>query len=139
MVLFYAFLGMVCWGLAPLFGKLGLNGVNPTAALSLRTLIAATFVTSWVIGTRGYSEVWNIPLLLWVFIAIEAILATLLGDLAYFFALKYGNVNVVTLIMACAPLVTMLANYLFLGDVATWRQLFGALMITFGLLLVCLE
>jgi bacterial/archaeal transporter family protein len=139
MVLFYAFLAMVCWGLAPLFGKLGLNGVNPTAALSLRTLIAATFVVSWVIGTRGYSEMIQIPFLLWVFIAIEALLATLIGDLAYFFALKYGNVNVVTLILSCAPLVTMLANYLFLGDVATWRQLSGALFITIGLLLVCME
>jgi bacterial/archaeal transporter family protein len=138
-VLFYAFLAMVCWGLAPLFGKMGLNGVNPAAALSLRTLIAATFVASWVIGTRGYSEMLQIPFLLWVFIAIEALLAALLGDLAYFFALKYGNINVVTLILACAPLVTMLANYLFLGDAATWRQLFGALFITFGLLLVCME
>jgi transporter family protein len=139
MVLFYALIGMVCWGLAPLFGKLGLNGVNPATALSLRTLIAATFVISWVIGTRGYSDFVHIPVTFWVFITIEALLAALLGDLAYFIALKYGSVNVVTLVTACAPLVTMIVNYIFFGDVASTKQLGGALMITIGLLLVCSE
>lgn len=138
-VLFYALLGMICWGLAPLFGKLGLDGVSPVTALSLRTIIAATFVASWVVGTRSYSELIHVPVLFWVFIAVEALFATLLGDLAYFIALKYGNINVVTLIMSCAPLVTMLVNYLFLGDLPSFRQLSGALFITCGLLLVCME
>lgn len=139
MVLFYALLGMVCWGLAPLFGKLGLNNVSPLTALSIRTMVAATFVVSWVIGTRSYSELIHVPVAFWVFIAIEALLATLLGDLAYFMALKYGSVNVVMLVMSCAPLVTMLVNYLFLGDIPSFRQLSGAVLISLGLLLVCME
>ncbi len=139
MVLFYAFLGMVCWGLAPIFGKIGLSGVSPVTALTLRTLIAAAFVLGWVISTASYTELGKVPAMLWFFIAVEALLATLLGDLAYFVALKYGNVNVVTIVMSCAPLVTILINYLCLGNTATSWQIIGSLLITVGLLLVCAE
>ncbi|MBF7081780.1 EamA family transporter [Desulfallas sp. Bu1-1] len=139
MAIFYAFLGMLCWGLAPLFGKLGLYNVNPVTALSLRTLIAASLVMGWLIASRGFSQIIQIPPLLWLFISIEAILATLLGDLAYFAALKGGNINEVTLILSCSPLVTMLLSYFFLGEMATGCQIIGAALITIGLFFVCLD
>lgn len=138
MVFLYAFVAMICWGLAPLFGKLGLYRVDPVTALSLRTIMAATIVLGWIIGSRGLSHFSfsQIPPLFWVFIGIEAILATLLGDLAYFAAIKWGNINYVTLIMACSPLVTILCSYLFLGEVVTHSQLLGAFFITIGLAII---
>lgn len=135
-VIFYAFIGMLCWGLAPLFGKLGLNNVDPVTALSLRTLLAATLVMGWLIGSRGFHHFTQVPLLFWVFIGIEAILATLLGDLAYFAALKKGNINDVTLILSCSPLVTMLSSYLFLGEMVSNYQLIGAAFICVGLVFI---
>ncbi|MHB8156746.1 MAG: EamA family transporter [Desulfocucumaceae bacterium] len=139
MVFLYAILGMFCWGLAPLFGKLGLYKVNPATALSLRTLIAATVVIFWLIGSRGFSQVFQVPPLFWILIAIEAILATLLGDLAYFAALKKGNINDVSMIMACSPLITMLFSYLFLGEMIKNLQLIGAFFITVGLVFVGMD
>lgn len=139
LAVFYALLGMICWGLAPLFGKLGLNGVSVSTALTLRTLIAAMVVTTWAISSRSYVEFTSVPNLFWLFIALEALLATLVGDLAYFAALKYGNVNIVSLIMSCAPIVTILFNYLFLGEIVTARQLVGAALISIGLVFVCSE
>jgi transporter family protein len=136
-VVFFAVIGMICWGLAPVFGKLGLNGVNPVTALSLRTLMASGLVLGWVLSTKTYTDFTNVPPLFWLFIAIEAILATLVGDLAYFVALKYGNVNTVSLIMSCAPIVTLAANYVILGEIITFRLFLGALFITIGLALVC--
>lgn len=139
MVFIYALLGMLCWGLAPLFGKMGLYRVNPVTALSLRTIIACTLVLGWLIGSRGYNQFGGIPPQFWVFIAIEAILATLLGDLAYFAALKNGNINDVTLIMACSPLVTMFFSYLFMGESMSNIQLIGAFFISVGLIFIGLE
>jgi transporter family protein len=136
-VVFFAVIGMICWGLAPVFGKLGLNGVNPVTAICLRTLLASSMVMGWVLSTKTYTDFGNIPPLFWLFIAIEAILATLIGDLAYFVALKYGNVNTVSLIMSCAPVVTLAANYFILGEVVTLRLFLGAAFITVGLALVC--
>lgn len=134
-----AVLGMLCWGLAPIFGKLGLAGVNAVTALSLRTFIAALMVLGWVVMNKTYHDFGNMPPLFWIFIAIEAILATLVGDLAYFVALKYGNVNQVSLVMACAPVVTLLSSYFFLGEMVSVYQVIGALLITAGLTLVCIE
>lgn len=139
MVFLYALLGMLCWGLAPLFGKLGLYRVSPATALSVRTLIACFVVMGWLIGSRGYTQFTGIPLQFWVFIGIEAILATLLGDLAYFAALKKGNINDVTLVMACSPLVTMLCSYLFMGESMSNIQLIGAFFISVGLVFIGFE
>lgn len=133
MAIFYAFLGMFCWGLAPLFGKLGLYSVQPMAALSLRTIIAATLVMGWLVGSRSFHLFVQVPTTFWIFIGIEAILATLLGDLAYFAALKKGNINNVSLILACSPLVTMLTSFFFLCEIITVYQLIGAAFIVIGL------
>lgn len=134
-----AFLAMLCWGLAPLFGKLGLLYMHSITALSIRTLIAATLILSWqiVFGQPQYFHA--IPLKSLIFIGVEALLATLVGDLAYFMALKRGNINQVTLIMSSSPLVTMLAAYVFLGERATALQITGAVLIVSGLVLVGIQ
>ncbi|ACV64670.1 protein of unknown function DUF6 transmembrane [Desulfofarcimen acetoxidans DSM 771] len=143
MVFLYAFLGMLCWGLAPLFGKLGLFRIDPVTALCIRTLMAATLVLGWLVGfwkyNQFFSQVFAVPPLFWAFIAIEAVLATLVGDLAYFAALKWGNINYVTLIMACSPLVTMFLSYIFLSEPVTGAQLIGAVFIITGLIFISLS
>ena len=142
MVFLYAFLGMLCWGLAPIFGKLGLFRMDPITALSIRTLIAATLVMGWLVGFWKYShfnQILTVPPLFWVFIAIEAVLATLVGDLAYFAALKWGNINYVTLIMSCSPLVTMFFSYFFLNEPVTGAQIIGAFFIITGLVFISLN
>jgi len=139
MAVFYALLGMLCWGLAPLFGKLGLYSVNPVTALSLRTIIAGTLVMGWLIISRGMHQFFQVPPVFWVLIGIEAVLATLLGDLAYFAALKKGNINDVTLILSCSPLVTMLLSYLFLNEMITNYQIIGAGFITIGLVFITFD
>lgn len=136
MVFLYSLLGMLCWGIAPLFGKLGLYKVSPVTALSLRTIIAATLVMSWLVASRGFSQFLQIPPLFWMFIAIEALLATILGDLAYFAALKKGNINDVTLVLSCSPLITMISSYIFFGEMMKNIQLIGALFITVGLIFI---
>ena len=47
MGIFLAFLAMICWGISPLFGKLGLIKVRSITALSIRTLFAATLILGW--------------------------------------------------------------------------------------------
>ena len=136
MVYFYAFLGMLCWGVAPLFGKLALYNVNPVTALSLRTIMAATLVLGWLVGTRGFGNLVQVPPAFWFFILAESLLATLLGDLAYFTALKKGNINQVTLIVSSSPVITIFFSYLFFGETLNHLQIIGALLIGIGLFLL---
>ncbi|RJX18037.1 MAG: transporter [Ammonifex sp.] len=134
-----ALFAMLCWGLAPLFGKLGLLYMHSITALSIRTIIAASLILSWQIVFGGPQYFHAIPFKSLIFIGIEALLATLIGDLAYFMALKRGNINQVTLILSSSPLVTMLAAYAFLGERATSIQIIGAVLIVCGLVLVGMQ
>lgn len=136
MVILYALIGAFCLGLAPLFGKTAVAGVNPITAFTLRTVIAAVLVMAWFASSKGMQEFSSLPGSFWLIITVEAILAALLGDLAYFYALKQGNINEVSLIMSCAPLFTITLSYFCMGEVVTRNQLVGALFITIGLVFI---
>ncbi len=139
MFIVYALAGVFCLGLAPLFGKTVLNSMNPVTAFVLRTAIAAIKIATWFLSARGYNELLTVPPSLWILITIEAILAALLGDLAYFYALKAGNINEVSLIMACAPLITLVLSYFLLHEMVTTSQVVGAFFITIGLVLISFQ
>lgn len=135
-VFLLAFFGMICWGIAPIFAKVGLIGVNPLAGLVIRTLIAAGLVSSWVALSGSFSLVKNIPVNSWILLAVEAILATLVGDLAYYAAIKKGEVSFVSVVMASSPLVTMLCATIFLGEQITATRVVGASFIILGIILL---
>ena len=136
MVFLYAFIGVLCLGIAPLFGKTALDSVTPTTAFAIRTVIAALLVVTWLIGTKTYHELYNLSASFWLFISAEAILAAVLGDLAYFYALQKGKINQVALIMSCTPLITVLLSYLLLDESISFSLLFGAFLITAGLIII---
>jgi transporter family protein len=139
MGVFLALLAMLCWGLAPLVGKLALFHVHSITVLSIRTLFAASMVLGWNMVFGEFEYFHAIPFRNFIFIGIEALLATLVGDLAYFMALKRGNINQVTLIMSSSPLVTMLVSYAFFREQISCLQILGALLIIGGLMLIGLD
>lgn len=136
MVVFLALFGMVCWGIAPVFAKVALKNVDPVAGLVLRTIFAASVVSGWVIISGSFSKVSSIPASTWWLIGIEALLATLVGDLAYYAALKRGDVSLVTIIMSSSPLITILFAVLFLGEQMTMMRLIGAGLVIAGIILI---
>lgn len=136
MVFGLAVFGMICWGIAPIFAKIGLRNVNPIAGLTLRTILAAGLVSSWVGITGGFGSLKAIPSMSWLLIGIEAVLATLVGDWAYYAAIKHGEVSMVSVIMASSPLVTMLCASVFLGEHITILRIVGGCLIVVGILML---
>lgn len=136
MIFLYAFVAILCLGLAPLFGKTALHSINPITALVLRTFIAASLVGIWLLTTKPYVE-FNLSLNTWLVIGLEAVLAAVLGELAYFYALEKGDVYEIAVIMSCAPLATIILGNLFFDQTLSLRQLIGALIVTSGLVILC--
>ena len=136
MVFLYAFIGVLCLGVAPLFGKTALDSVNPTTAFAIRTVIAAVLVLTWLISTNTYHELAHLSKTFWLFITAEALLAAVFGDLAYFYALQKGKINEVALIMSCTPLITVLLSYLLFDEGISYSLLVGAVLITAGLIVI---
>lgn len=136
MVFFLALFGMVCWGIAPIFAKIGLKNVDPLSGLVLRTIIASSVVCGWVLMSGSFTKVSSIPANSWWLIAVEALLATLVGDLAYYAAIKKGDVSLVTIIMSSSPLITILCSVLFLGEHITLVRIIGAGLVMIGIVLI---
>lgn len=137
MVFFYALLAVLCLGLAPLFGKSALHNINPVTTLVIRTFIATGLVSLWLLVTKTHIGFTTISLSGWFMIGMEAILAAVLGELAYFYALEKGDVYEIAVLMSCAPLVTIILGNLFLSQPLSLRQFIGALIVTVGLIILC--
>ena len=71
-----------------------------------------------------------------IFLGLEGLLAAFVGDLAYYFALKHGDVSLVTLIMSCSPVISLTTAVLFLNEDLTIIRLAGSFLIVIGLALV---
>ena len=95
-------------GIAPVFAKAALKNIDPVAGLVLRTIFAASVVSGWVIISGNFPAISKIPVGIWWLLGIESLLATLVGDLAYYAAIKRGDVSLVTLIMSSSPLITIM-------------------------------
>ena len=57
----FAILGAVCWGIAPLFGKVGLRGVNFLDGLVARTAITLLFVSGIFICRGVFTNLVSFP------------------------------------------------------------------------------
>jgi bacterial/archaeal transporter family protein len=136
MVIFLAIFGMVCWGIAPIFAKIGLRNVGSIAGLTIRTFFAASVITGWSVLSGNIVQVKNIPYTSFFLIAIEAVLATLVGDLAYYAAIKRGDVSLVTIIMSSSPLVTIMLSVIFLGEQITLMRFLGAALVISGIIII---
>jgi transporter family protein len=136
MVYLFAFIGMICWGISPLFAKMGLFNVSPLIGLSVRTFFTASVILLWLTVSGNIIQLKSISLTTGTLLVIEAVLATLIGDLAYFAALKQGSASIVMLIMACSPVVTILCSVIFLNERLTLGNIIGACFVTVGLILI---
>ena len=128
--------GAICWGLAPIFGKLGLNNVNPLDGLAARTLVTLSFLLVWLVLSNGFLRILAIPSKDWFFLGMEAFLATLAGDLASYAALKWGGAGVSAVVFAVSPVFTIWLSNLVFQEAFSKLQLCGGAMVAIGVLLV---
>ncbi|BAS25902.1 transporter [Limnochorda pilosa] len=133
-----ALFGAACWGIAPIFGKLGLRNVHPADGLAARSLVTLLFMAGWVLLGGRARQVCAISCRDWFFLGAEAFLATLAGDLAYYAALKWGAAGQAAVVLAASPLVTVGLSRWILHEEMHAHQVLGALLVVAGLVLLAL-
>lgn len=129
-------IGAICWGIAPVFGKLGLENVHPMDGLAARTAITLAFILIWLFATGGMMRLREISGVSWFHLGIEAFLATLAGDLAYYAALKWGSVGMAAVTLSAAPIITISFARIMLGEAMSFVQVAGVVLVTVGIVLV---
>lgn len=132
----FAVAAMLLWGVAPVFGKLALGTVEPVAALAIRSAFVAAVMLAFVGLTGGWAAVAGASARDVALIALEGLFAGLLGGLAYFYALKYGETGRVVPTVAAYPLVTLLLGLALMGEKLTVGKGLGAILIAAGVALV---
>jgi transporter family protein len=84
----------------------------------------------------GFNALQSVPTPSWFWLTLEAICATVLGDLAYFAALKCGTAGTVSVILSAAPLITLLIALIFLQEKLNLLQICGVCLVVMGLWLL---
>ena len=138
MMNYYIFAGiaMILWGVAPILGKLGLGNLQPLTALTIRSLLISLLLIV-VITVRGqWDLVAGAAVKDVAFIGLEGICAALLGQLAYYYALKIGEVSRVSPIVSAFPLVALFLGILFLGEKLSVYKVIAAILIVAGMILM---
>ncbi|MCG0276322.1 MAG: GRP family sugar transporter [Thermosediminibacteraceae bacterium] len=131
----FALLTAVFWGAAPILGKMGLAKLPPFLALSLRSFTISAVLL--VVGLlSGSFKNLHIDARSFLFIAGEGLMASLLGQLAYYYALKYSEASKVVPISSSFPLVTVALAFLFLHESMTLKKIFGTLLVILGIILI---
>ena len=134
---FWALLTAGIWGIVPLMEKLGLRGtVAPTTGVLVRSV-------GVVIGLVVLSVVWSpwaaLRTLNWssiVLLAGGGFLASVVGQLAFYQALKTGAISQLTPVAGAYPLVAALLGWWVLREPLTLTRALGVVCVVIGVALL---
>lgn len=134
----FAVLAAVIWGFAPALEKVGLKGasIDPFLGVFIRTIPIALIAVLGVVLMGRLGEVAAVDLKSALFVAAGGLVAGLLGQLAFYSALKWGEASVVVPVAATYPLVALLVSVLFLGEAFTIQKLAGIILVVGGVVLL---
>ena len=132
----WALLTAGIWGVVPLMEKLGLASVPPTTGLIVRS-------AGIVIGFVVFGLVWSpwsaIRTLHWsslLLLAGGGFLASFVGQLAFYQALKSGAISQLTPVAGAYPLVAALLGWWVLREPITLTRALGVVCVIIGVVLL---
>jgi transporter family protein len=132
----WALIAAVIWGTVPLLEKVGLGGGNAFVAVFARTaglLLGALLCALW---WSPWQALGNLPLRSFLLLGAGGFLASFVGQLAFYQALKQGHVSLVTPLAGTYPLVALILSWLVLREPITTGRATGALLIVLGAILL---
>ena len=131
----FASLTALCWGAAPILGKMGLTKLPPFLALSLRSFTISIILLAAGLLSGSFKNL-QVDARSFIFIAAEGIMASLLGQLTYYYALKYSEASKVVPVSSSFPLFTLILAFLFLHENITFKKILGTLLVVLGIILI---
>lgn len=150
--LMYAIIAVLAWGLAPIFDKILNQALSSWTAVFLRTIVVMIIITVVAIQTGALTEIREMvahgeaaqteadtPVSMWLVIAAaigSALLAGLIGQVAYYHALGYADASRVVPITAAYPMVAALAAIALFREPITVPKLAGTALIVVGIIMV---
>ncbi len=134
---YFAILAALVWGIAPIVEKTGLANTAPLSGVIIRSFGVLIGTVVVVIFNNGLlKSVFKADPKTIVFLALGGIIASILGQIFFYNALKQGEVSKMVPIAATYPLVSFLLGLLFFGESFTIAKGLGIGFVILGVFLL---
>ena len=130
----YALMSAVAAAITAILAKLGVEGVPPTLATAIRTVVVVVFAWAMVIGLGEQHALLHVSRRALTFLMLSG-LATGISWLAYFRALQMAPASWVAPIDKLSLPFTIVLAALLLREPVTWKIAVGVAMMAAGALL----
>ncbi len=133
----YAILAVLFWGSAPVFEKLGLATLPPSAGIFIRSVIAAIGTTViFTLSGNGWAWASSASPRALFFLAIAGFNSAFLGQFFYFNALKLGEASRIVPLCSTYPFVAFVLSIFILGESITLSKIAGMSCVLLGIYLL---
>jgi len=132
----WALLTAGIWGLVPLMEKVGLSASAPTVGVVVRSfgVVLGLVCFGWMLAP--WSALRTLPWSSLALLAGGGFLASFVGQLAFYQALKSGTVSQMTPVAGAYPLVAALLGWWVLREPLTVSRLIGVVCVVIGVVLL---
>lgn len=134
---YWALLASLIWGCVPALEKLGLAKIPVFAGLFYRclgVLIGVVLLLSFQLGSIRYA--FSVSKTGLLYLIAGGFLASVLGQIFFYQALKNGEASTVVPVAASYPIISFLIGTLFLGEPLTLAKAGGVLFVVLGVFLL---
>ena len=124
------------WGIVPLLEKQGLMGSDPVTGIFARSV--GVFVGFLLVGLwwSPWKALWALSGRSFALLALGGFLASFVGQMVFYHALKIGHVSQVTPVSGTYPLVAAILAWLVFREPITLTRVLGAILVVVGALLL---
>ena len=128
----WAILTVCIWGVVPVLEKIGLSKVTPFVGLFYRCL--GILIGLFIVGTFLVrpSELKQVELKTIFILILSGFLASFVAQIAFYNALKLGEVSKIVPLSATYPLIAFILGIVFLGETLSLQKIFGMILVLSG-------
>jgi transporter family protein len=134
---YFAILAALTWGVAPILEKAGLTNIPPLAGVVIRCYgviigcIALIAFNNALLKQALRADIKTI-----VFLIMGGIVASIVGQIFFYSALKEGEASRLVPIGGTYPLVSFLLGLIFFGESFTLAKALGMVFVILGVFLL---
>jgi transporter family protein len=134
--LLFALLTAFLWGSSPIIEKLGLLRTTPLAGVAIRSISITIILLFTLFFTNLGKQLLQVDFKTIALVALGGIISGLLGQWAYFRALKYWEASKVVPIVGTYPLIAFIFSLTFLREELTLQKVMGVILVVVGVILL---
>jgi bacterial/archaeal transporter family protein len=131
--IFFALLSAFFAALTTIFGKIGVETINPNVATAIRTLVILIMIWGWVFAKGQLNILLTLNSKTLLFLIFSG-LSTGLSWLFYFRALQVGKASLVAPLDKLSLVLVLIFSAIFLKEQLTLQVILGTILIVIGTL-----